>query len=447
MKFFLTTLLLLAGVACDKGAFKQDPLAGEPDRVRNGTPPELRKPDNREACPTDALLIETFPDVAVFEEGVHGEMKILGRLLGCGQTYEIEVLNPPPGSNFDSATGMFSYVAPKYTVMSESYYVEKYLKLRMKTLEEPVVIKDRTLVYFVRRSSRTKPEIEKVEGLPNRINEGSEDFFQVYVRDEDSIGLHKELYPPRLRLVNNVEGKGNAIPFLRVNRPSEPIQDKNDPTLWVFSVSINIRDRGNVFSSNENVSFSMVATSRFGAISDSKTERFQIVNRVKDPTISWGDKSHPIQTMRKGEANNLVFFAYDPLKEGRVSAEIATDCSKFGGDISCKCFFVYPNEGTSCQISWLIPRELEGLENNRVTFEIEVKNQNPQDYADYKVVKFSRDIFLEEARIEEPSPIDDSPDVPEPPPEDEGDLPPPPPPEDDPSFFRKSKISKNGQGV
>ncbi|MCB0392656.1 MAG: hypothetical protein KDD58_15305, partial [Bdellovibrionales bacterium] len=102
-------------IYCEKDNLKQDPLEGQPDRIRNGNPADLRKPDNRPACSRDSLVIEATPSVGVFEEGQLGKITFSGRVLDCGtKEYEIEILNKPNEADFNN--GIFEYLPPETLV-------------------------------------------------------------------------------------------------------------------------------------------------------------------------------------------------------------------------------------------------------------------------------------------------------------------------------------------
>ncbi len=405
----LLVLALFVLSACDNGSFKQDPLADESDRIRNGEHPDNRKVESRPACPIDSLLLEVTPRVSVFEEGVAGEMKISGRVLKCGEPeYKIEILNLPEEASFDQATGLFKFEPAIGTILANSYYTERHLRMRMTTLSRPVVVKEKTVVYFVSRPSERRPIITNITDLPERVHEGKDLFFSVQVKDEDSIEVNGISLPPKLRVVATDDGPASALPFMSVVNADSPIQDSVDKTLWTFIVQIATKSYDNIIKKDTKMWFGLIAVSNFGMLSESKEYDFSLLNRVGAPKVTWPKASVLAHHMQKGQKNRFVFLAFDPLSEGQVRASFIGECSQLPGTANCSCKFVGKQAGSYCSIEWEIP---DTAAEKRVSFTLEVFNTNKQDSKDSYYKKITRTILLDEAPVP-PVPVDPAPPAP-----------------------------------
>ena len=430
---WLIILFSIFAIACEKDSFKQDPLEGQPDRIRNGSHPDQRKPDARPPCSIDSLVIESSPRVGIFEEGQLGTMTFKGRVLDCGtEEYEIEVLNEPEEADYDKTTGVLTYTPPYSIVQGNSFFVERSFKLRMKTLSKPVVIRDHSVVYFVRRPGSRKPVIEDFEKLPDTVNEGSMTAFFVVVRDEDSTsGVNGRINPPHLNLVTTSHNETNALPYMSIFNSTKPVQDPDDKNLWRFRVTINTTPYRNPVDKDMTLRFGVVAVSQFGVLSDPEPRNFELKNRVKKPKITWPELNDVSHKMQKGTRNNFVFWAVDPLKEGYTEVSFVTNCSKLPGTAVCNCEYVgnymssSAEKGSYCSIDWDIPANMQ---RERQNFKVRVVNTNFTDEGDTKSVTLTRTIVLEDA--EERPPVQ-TPVQPHPP-EDESN-PPVNPPQPDPN--------------
>ncbi|MCB9027408.1 MAG: hypothetical protein H6625_13900 [Bdellovibrionaceae bacterium] len=438
MKWFIVLLSCFL-LACEKDSFKQDPLEGQPDRIRNGDSPDNRKPEPRPACPQQSLIIESVPRVGMFEEGELGTITFSGRVLKCGtDEYEIDVLNLPEGAIYDKQKGVLEYTPPFALVQGSDYYIESYFDLRMKTLSKPVVVKEQRVVYFVRRPGGRKPVVESFKKFPSEIFEGKNTQFEILVKDEDAIrNANGAVKPPRLNFVTTQQDERNALPYLSVYKPQDPIQDFNDKNLWHFVVNLRTEGFENTVNRNLTVKFGVVAISQFGVISDLFEEQFTILNRVKTPYVSWPEVKVIKTELSKGANNLFSFWAVDPFKEGSTRVEFETDCSLLKGKAICKC--VYDGNGWSyslengsyCTIEWDIPANM--IEDRQDIY-FKVKNTNLRDSDDYKELHLTRTFFLKKAKVDVEPPNDPLP--PDPPPESSNPTPNPPtvepPPEEPP---------------
>lgn len=416
MKLFILILNLFI-LACDKDSFQQDPLKEQPKEIREGVSPELRKPEARPACPPDSLIIESVPSVGVFEEGEKGAMTFTGRVLKCGtEAYELEILNLPEGATYDSQTGVLEYTPPFSVVKGQEYFMQEQFKLRMKTIGEPVIIKEENIVYFVRRPSAHKPKIIGFEELPKSIEEGKNTQFYVLVKDEDFANGPDDIStPPRLNFVTVRNNESNALPYLHIYNAHNPQRDPNDKSLWRFTVNLRTQQFENVISRNLFVHFGVIAISSFGELSIPKEGSFEILNRVKEPYLSWPDVKNFQYKMYRGRKNILTFWAIDPLKEGYTQVVFNNSCKGLPGKAQCQCTYVGNSsspsreEGSFCTIEWSIPEDLKG---QSTSLSLTIRNTNFKDPKDVREISTFRTIFIEQAPPEAKPP----------------DSPPPPPP-------------------
>ncbi|MCB0391210.1 MAG: hypothetical protein KDD58_07965, partial [Bdellovibrionales bacterium] len=306
------------------------------------------------------------------------------------------------------------------------------LKVRMKTISKPVVIRDQLFTYFVRRPATRKPIIESVENLPFDLKEGESKQIFVLVRDEDSSSEKGGIIsPPRLNLVTTVHNETNALPYMSVFNFDDPFQDPNDPLLWRFTININTQNYKNVVDRDREVHFGLMAVSQFGVISDIGLHSFTILNRVKEPRITWPETGEFKHVMIKGQKNTFTFWAVDPLREGFTEAEILTNCSDLPGEAICQCKYIgnafssSREKGSFCSIYWAIPADYK---ESKADFKIRITNTNFLDKQDIQVVGYTRTLFLEEGpgfpKFPLPPIDDDNDETPEPPVQPEPNKPP-----------------------
>lgn len=354
--FFVCSLGLL--VACQQG-LDQDPLANQPDEIRNGVDRGAAKPAPKPTpLPSESLRIDTA-EFYSFKETLEGSATVSGRVLipiggktaEKGVDYEVNIENMSafPGASYDAITGQFKWTPPRGFVDME-YTRNMSLIVSLNTKIAPVLSIRRIIPVFVTRVEND-PEIIKVEGLSNgSIREGSTREFQVVVKDPDA--ADNDWARPRLLVVNNRAGSHSAAAMISLVQPgwgnTNPTVDPNDKHLWVFKLNVDARDR-EVTASESLLSFGLIAVSRFGRSSSPENVDVRFLTNVRKPVISWKDTLNFV-----GGRDVLINFnVFDPQSEGRVLFRFDR-CVTLPGSPYCTCAQQGANN-LLCTIRWKVP--------------------------------------------------------------------------------------------
>lgn len=395
------------------GGVNQDPLASQPDQIRNGIPPQL---DKKPAPPTpiqqEALRIDA-PAYHDFYEAKEGSVIIKGRVLMPGAEFEILIANIDdfPGAVVSMVDPQNPMAGVKFTwtppvdFSSGDYTRKRYLEVVLATTNTPVKLSTSESILLLVTRAADVPEVISVEDLEkDPVREGEERRFQFVVRDID--GFDGPAGRPNVLFIASEIGKGDIANVVELDSKAPVVQDPADPQRWIYTAWINLRDR-EITAGEEKFTFAILTTSRFGAQSAHKVT-VTIRTSVREPVTSW---KSPV-TVNAGEEVVFNFQVYDPRFEGRVSVNFLERPEQVLGQATWDCPPVASlSEPLMCTIRWRVP-----LNPVRTTFEVpmELRNRSqvPGDRAD-ATARVSGRFRVRQPPVPEPTPEP----VPEPTPE------------------------------
>jgi hypothetical protein len=355
----LAAVLIATSLAACSQGLQQDPLADQPDEIRNGVDRGSAKPAPKPTpLPSEALRIDTA-EFYSFKETFEGSATISGRVLipvngkpaEKGVDYEVNIENMSsfPGAFFDAATGQFKWTPPRGFVDLE-YTRNMSLIVSLNTKMPPVLSVRRTIPVFVTRAEND-PEILSVDGLNGHtIREGASREFDVTVLDPDSVDTDSAR--PRLLIVNNRSGSNSAASMVAMVQPgwgkTNPTNDPGDKHRWTFRLKIDSRG-AEVTSSESLLSFGLIAVSRFGRSSAPTNVDVRFMTSVRAPMISWRETVNLVG----GQEALINFNVFDPQAEGRLVFRF-NRCATLPGLANCTCV-QQTASNLLCSIRWKVP--------------------------------------------------------------------------------------------
>lgn len=352
-QFLLTLLVSLTFVACGGGkeikTFGQDPLAGYPESVRNGLPPETRpeKPSLDGICKDCYLIIVNGDEPVMVQETkemrVAIEVVIFKRQIPVEITgYELQLLNAAefPGAKLtlekeiplndpQSLTAekkyVMSWIPPKGTITTETQ-VRRIADLKLNVSGSVSTTTSKSFGIDVAKLF-TVPEIRNVSAGITSINEGSSYRLTVNVFDPDSTSS----VPPVLRFVQTASGVSgvDAAQFFKVGVPTY-----NPSTqIFTFGVDFDLRNK-ELTTSKEWFDFEVLAINRFQRVSTSYGLSYYVSTVLKDPITSL---QPTVYEVTRGQLTIHSFTVMDPGNEGDVTAVFGTPLNNFPGTVLLDC--------------------------------------------------------------------------------------------------------------
>ena len=324
--------------------FKQDPLSGQSDRLRNSGPKKPDKPPEK-PIETRNLLIDRSAAVT-FVEGQEAYITVSARCLlpEFDQTQVIvENMDEFPDARFIEAEGKFIW-KPRTGTTGEITEIRKVLKVRAFATSS----KEKNLGALTHAEevavTVTKipdiPTIQQVVDLPPRLREGDDEIFHVLVKDKDG-GVTE----PILQFGNPaVAGTPSLSSYIEV------LKSSYDPStqLWTFDCRISIR--GEMTNSVQSAGFTVKVLTGFGKSSPVLNISLLILTTLDNWTSTWqtGVKIKP------GVEVRMPFVLYNTKGEGMISivkrglpgTDSKLDCDAMPAARSLKCTLTYKPVGT-----------------------------------------------------------------------------------------------------
>lgn len=297
----------------------QDPLASEPDFIKNATP-GFFKP--AEPVPSkENMIISSNQTRFFFTETLEGQATITGRVLldNCDKELSIDNIADFDGASYDPQTGIFSWTPPRGYVSGVNSTVTTILRVRLNALQKQTGITSTTTQDFevtVARMER-QPVIESESGFPKEfMREGETLRLVLIVRDEDA--ANQKGLKPRIFVQGPVAEPrvGDLSPFIRVASEDNPEQDYSNPALWKFTLNVNLQDVDLTKNSGDYY-FRVTAVSRYGKMSATKEYRVAVMTDLQTPILSSNEFEATV-----GVDMNQDVMVMDPRQEGRVSVTV-----------------------------------------------------------------------------------------------------------------------------
>lgn len=358
----MTLLTAIATVAVafsllGAGCSKQDPLAGQPENVRNGVPPE--KPGSDEVDPiSDQALRIRSEDFINFQEDKENKTTITGALLQSvvggdavvGRDFEVIVnnLSDLKGATFDQMTGEFVW-KPAKGFTREDYSVNTFISVTIATLASPIMTKTQKIPISVTRAVNL-PVVQSITFDANTpVREGERAFFTVVVKDasaKNEDGKRPTVLPVATKAANTA---GNPLATLVRQQFETPVVDPNDSTLYTFKMSLDLRN-AELTKTSDSFEFSIQARNRYNEVSTSMSKSVVVLTSLRKPMTTLSDTI----TVIRGEENTINFSVYDPYQESELQVNW-NRCDLLGGGTNCACVTSRSGGATStmnCTVSW-----------------------------------------------------------------------------------------------
>lgn len=357
LQIVFAAVFVFGMVACE--FTEQDPLAKESDSVKKGEVPSKAKPPEEKPLPSDVLRIDGA-DYFVFRENVEQEISIKGRSAFDQVKYNIEITNPDDfkGATIEMVEGdvaldlqaevKFKWTPPKGIVYSDVISYTLDTMIYTTNLSENYSFK-KSFNIFIYKETFVIPEVLSVDKVTSAVKEGSTAKFKVTVLDADGTNST----PPNLMALTDFTDK-NGAPYLSWAKPT---QDPSDPTIWVFDVTIDLRNVEITAGSNI-AQFSIAAVSSAGKKSPPKKGQYTVWSSIMAPVTSWLDAVE----FKIGKDNHFDFSIIDPRGEGKLTAQFITTCSSLPGAPICACTAKVGVSGkantlSACSIDWSVPAD------------------------------------------------------------------------------------------
>ncbi|MBX3018694.1 MAG: hypothetical protein KF767_12445 [Bdellovibrionaceae bacterium] len=319
MKQYTQLTLIALGALAFSGCGNQDPLAGQPDYIKNATP-GFQKPAPPVAS-KENMIISSNASHFFFTENVEGQVSITGRILLDNYETDLMVDNLADfdGATFDPATGIFSWVPPRGYVSGSESTRTTFLRVRLNGRQTQTNITATRTEDFPMTISRLErqPTIVKETGFPaSAAREGETLRLTIWVKDED--GVNQAGQKPRIFIQSptNEPRVGDLTPYIRVASEDNPDRDFSDPTMWKFTINVNLQDV-DVTKNSGDFYFRVTAVTRFGKMSPTKEYRVAINTDVQHPILSSDSFEAKV-----GVDMNQDVIVMDPRQEGIVTVEI-----------------------------------------------------------------------------------------------------------------------------
>lgn len=297
----------------------QDPLASQPDYIRNATP-GFQKPAPAVANDENMLITSNLTHF-LFTESVEGQVTITGRILL--DNYEsglvVDNLMDFAGATFDPATGIFAWTPPRGFVTGTNSTRTTFVRMRLNGIQTETSITATKIKDFPVTVSRMErqPTIVKETGFPLKAaREGDSLRLVIFVKDEDATNVVGQKPRIFVQAPTNEPRVGDLTPYIRVVSEDNPDQDFNDPTQYKFSLNVNLQDV-DVTKNSGDYYFRVTAISRFGKTSATKEYRIAVNTDVQYPILS-------SENFEATVGIDMVqdVLVVDPRQEGRVSVEV-----------------------------------------------------------------------------------------------------------------------------
>jgi hypothetical protein len=396
IKFVFGSLTFSAILGLSQGcSFQQDPLATQPEEIRNGVAPETKTEEPPRPDDPSALRIDTN-DFYRVREGQLTEIQLSGRVTIGRQTkftLDVDNLDKFPGAAFDPSTNVFSWTPPTDFVAGDEYTRSLTMDVILTAETNPVRTTKKQVLIFVDRVEANPKIVEVRSDFANQfVREGERAKFFVTVEDPD--GVDRDDLRPRLLAVpakatRDVAAAVVMVPADEAQGGTNPKLDPNNNRRWIYEMMLDLRGR-EVTVREEEFTFGLIALSRFGRSSSPDTQTLRVRTAVNTPAVSWFD---PIRLVI-GQENLAQFSVYEPAGQGQVRVEFvrfthtspdgATQfgtydrCDQLPGTASCVCRPQARSGAVFCSIRWK-PKADVKPGRLRAEYQVTISSPVPQD--------------------------------------------------------------------
>lgn len=322
--------------------FEQDPLAGQPDPIREGIPPQ-QKPDKPQ--PTEKVLVRG-PQNASFMEDREDSLQFNVTVLEPGYKLEetfIANIDAFPGATFDPATGIMKWMPPKGTVFDGTY---REMRLVIHSIATPAnpdrpQLLGQTEVNVIVHRKMSLPEVKSVTNTsPNAlVREGADTSLNVVVYDPDG-GSDVGDGPSLLIFPPTVLNTKSLAPYTIVQVSS------NDPIKKEWTYRVTVRLNNTEFTSGSDMAgFRLRAVNRFNQSSVDANFSTKVYTKLSNLNISWVETAE----LTPGQENVVPFLVFDEKGEAMIDVQLASTLPA-GADIRCQA----ARPGVlSCALRWV----------------------------------------------------------------------------------------------
>jgi len=368
MSVFLISLVGLTACSGNSNPFGSDnPLDGQSPEVQNGEAPKGPQVPDEKPIGKDVFVIdgEGFSDHIVLQQNNEREIVLTARSFFDKSQYRMEItnLNAFKGATIEStdgdvAAGQVATIKFKWSPTAKEVFnmvtTYKMDVMVYTTNMKNVYSYTKSFSVFVYREEYTAPEVTNIQKLGTPLKEGQATTFMVDVRDKDGVDLPSD-GRPKLMVLPSYSFGTNLAPYISTGTAT---QDLTDPTLWHFTVTVDLK-KAELTDSSINGNFYVAAKSRFDKVSPPLSGMIDVWSNVAAPKTTWPTTLK----FKKGANNQYTFIVQDPKSEGILDVQIKSTCATWPGTASCACEPVMeagkPVEFVkSCSIQWQVPADV-----------------------------------------------------------------------------------------
>lgn len=365
--------------------------AWDKDPTIEGLPPEVEQaPETYMAAMRDSIYImsENFYDLTEgASETIQFDIQVLQPDIVevTAEINGLEEVFPGATQQFDPDTGKFTVKWDVPTVFVRglehgfsSHILETTVTIR--SADGSHNVRSRPVEFRVLRTL-DRPEIVSViheAGTGTlQLTEGERKSFKVIVRDPNSASERTMVGEPILMVEpGGVISQSSGSHLMSVGAPK---QDKDDPELWEFTVTIDTYNRklttnSTIFHYNLRA-YTPLAMSVEQLRSTVRAGTFRVLSGIG--TVEWSaGSSSQMGEVRfwEGAANHYSFSFYEPRGEGRIEmVSLDSKCSAGGANApTCTCTFQGDNQ--LCRIHWIPgPEHTQANQDVEHTFNFKAK--------------------------------------------------------------------------
>jgi len=367
-KSFLWTLASLGAAlallpACSSN-WQQDPLAHKDRALQNGQqkPSDPQKP---EGVRSDEVRLQ-YPEVFTFQEGIHGEFTLVGRILlpGYTPTIVIENMDEFPGAVFDAATGKFSWTPAVGTVKRDLDDTRETRPLKVSVVGQKsgdVVVQNTFVVKLDIAKTLGVPEIFEISKAFLTLREGERADLTVRIRDLDA-GADPATWP-----------KLQILPMLRTPNLSQfvTLTDMDMEGNGEFTANLKVDLRGAELTKSKTFfGFSLQATSRYQKSGKKQDITVVALTSFSALQSTWFDTVE----VNLGSKSEYQFLIFDPKEELQVDVPEFTEAPA-GMSFACKRMGIHRQ---LCKAFW-VPDPFVTPRYYRIRANVRVRNQDSVD--------------------------------------------------------------------
>ena len=303
--------ILLIGSALILGGcgFKQDPLSGQSDRLRDSGPKKPDKPPEKPVETRNLLIDRSAAEVFIENQESFITVKARSLLPEFDQTQIIiENIDEFPDAQFIEAEGKFVW-KPRIGTTGLSTEIKKILKVRAFATSSRAknlgALTHGEEVQITVTKVPEVPSVKQIADLPSGLREGEDEIFHVLVKDPDG-----GVVEPVLQFGNPTDtSKESIASYIEVTKTVwDPVS-----LLWTYDCRVSIK--GEITNGSVYAGFSVKVLSGFGKFSPAVDASVLVFTALDNWKSTWPNSL----SIKPGVETKMPFVLYNPKGEGQIT--------------------------------------------------------------------------------------------------------------------------------